>query len=131
VRPVEADPVPHGAAQELVDRDAERARLHVHERVLDGADGLLDDAARRGAAERLHQRHLRLEGARVLADEDGDQAADQLGQPWPAERLVVLAPADEPLVGRDLDEIEASPAGVGMEGLRRGDPHRASQYTAG
>ena len=54
MRPVEPDALAHRAAQQLVDRDAERLRLDVEERVLDRADRLLDHAAARLAAERVH-----------------------------------------------------------------------------
>ena len=63
VRPVEADPVADRPAQQLVDRDAEGPRLDVEQRVLDRADRLLDDAARRRPPQRLHQRDVRLVGA--------------------------------------------------------------------
>src|SRR6266704_1516559 len=76
VRPVEADAVAHGAAQHLVHGDAERARLDVEHRVLDGGDGLLDHAPGRLAPDGVHVRDVRLPGARVLADDGGRQPVD-------------------------------------------------------
>jgi hypothetical protein len=52
--------------------------------------------------------------ARVLADEDRREAVDERRETRATERLVVLAPADETVVRRDLDENEGAPAGVGV-----------------
>ena len=72
---------------------------------------------RRLAAQRVHQRHVRFPRARVLADEARPQLVDHPRQAGAAEVLVVLAPAGDPLVGRDLEEVEVAPARIGVQGL--------------
>jgi hypothetical protein len=125
MRPVEPDAVPYRAAEQLVDRHPKRLRLDVEERVLDRPDRLLDHAAARLAAERVEQRHHRLEGARVLADDRRCQMPDRGGDTLAAEGLVVLAPADQACVGRDLEEVEIAVAGIGVKAVERGDLHES------
>ena len=125
MRPVEPDALAHRAAQQLVDRDAERLGLDVEQRVLDRADRLLHHPAAGLAADRVEQRRHRLVGARVLADHDRRQMLDRGGDALAAEGFVVLAPADQPVVGGDLEEIEIAVAGVRMQALERSDLHRS------
>src|SRR5439155_4376583 len=125
VGPVEADAVAHRAAQHLVHGDAEGARLDVQHRVLDGGDGLLDHAARRLAPDGVHVRNVRLPGARVLADHRGRQAVDHGREAGPAERLVVLAPAHETRVRRELQKVEVARSGITVQRLDLGYLHWA------
>ena len=104
--PVEADALAHGAAQELVDGNPQSARLDVQQRVLDGGDGLLDHAARGLPPQRVHGGDVRLPRARVLADDRRGQPVDHRRETGAAERFVVLAPAHEPRIGGDLEEVE-------------------------
>ena len=115
VRPVEADALAHRAAEQRVDRHAQRLRFDVQERVLDRADRLLDHAAARLTADRVEQRDHRLVGSRVHADDRGREVLDRGRHALAAERLVVLAPADQPLIGADLEEIEAARSRVGVK----------------
>src|SRR5262249_16945709 len=126
VRPVDADAIADRTAEELVHRDAEGARLDVEQRVLDGPDGLLDEAAGGLAAQRVHQGDVGLPRPRVLPHEDRGALGDHPGHAGAAERLVVLAPAGDALVGADLEEIVVAPAHVGVQGVDPGDLHRAS-----
>jgi hypothetical protein len=115
--------VPHRAAEQLVDRDVQGLGLDVEQRVLDRADRLLDHAAARLAADCVEQRHHRLVGARVLADDRRRQMLDRGGHALAAEGFVVLAPADQGCVGRDLEEIEVAMAGIGVQAVERGNLH--------
>src|SRR5262249_60862604 len=82
------------------------------------------DPAGGRAAEGLHEGHVRRVGPRVLPDETGRQATDQRGDAAEAaERLVVLAPADEAVVRGELDEVKGPPATVGVQCLEGGDSH--------
>src|SRR6185295_19692344 len=100
--------------------------LGVEQRVLDGADGLLRHAAGGLAPQRVHQRHLRLERARVLPQERGRELLDHAGHAaGTAEVLVVLAPAHDARIRGELDEVEVSPAPVGVQRLDLGDLHAA------
>ena len=119
VRPVEADALAHRAAEQLVDGHAERLGLDVQKRVLDRADRLLDHAAARLAADRVEQRDHRLVGPRVHADDRGREVLDRGGHALAAERLVVLAPADQALIGADLEEVEAARPGIGVQAFER------------
>src|SRR5205823_13074908 len=55
---------------------------------------------------------------------------DDRGHARAPEGLVVLAPADEPVVGRDLEEVEGALTGVRVQGLEPGDFH-GGHYSAG
>ena len=123
MRPVQAHAIAHRSAEQLVDRHLQRASLQVEQPVLDGADGLLHDAARRLATNRLHQRHVRLERARVFADQIWREALDDGVQAGPAEGLVELAPADQAVVGSDLQIVEVAAARVGLHGFNALDLH--------
>ena len=124
VRPVHADAVAHGAAQHLVHGNAEGAGLHVEHRVLDGGDGLLDEAARSLAPDGVHQGDVRLPGARILADHGGGELVDDRGEARAAEGLVVLGPADQTAVGGQLEEIEIARPGIAVQRLQPGDFHQ-------
>src|SRR5204863_163414 len=123
VRPVDAHALAHGPAEQLVDRYAERARLDVEQRGLDGRDRLLHDAARGLAPHGVEQGDDGLPGPRVLADDQWDQAVDDGGDAEAAEGLVVLAPAHEAVVRDDLEEVEVAIAGVGVQVLDSFDLH--------
>jgi hypothetical protein len=125
VRPVEAEAGPDRPAQERVHRHPEGARVDVQERVLDRPDGLLDHAARGLPTKRVHEGDVGFPGPRILADQDGSQLGDDRGDAEAAEGLVVLAPADDALVGADLEEVEVSPTRVGVERFDLGDLHDA------
>ena len=124
MRPVEADAVAHGAAEHLVHGDAEGARLDVEHRVLDRRDGLLDHAAGRLAPDGVHVGDVRLPGAGVLADDGRRQALDHRREAGAAEGLVVLAPAHETGVGRELEKVEVARSRVGVERFELGDFHQ-------
>ena len=126
VRPVQANALADGATEEGVDRYAERAGLDVEQRVFDRPDGLLDHPAGGLPAHCVHQSHVGLPRPGVLADEQRREPRDRGGNADAAEGLVVLAPADKPLVGGDLQEVEGASAAVGMQRLHLRDLHRVS-----
>ena len=95
----------------------------IEQRVLDRGDGLLVQSAARLAGQDVQVlRHL-LEHARVAADQDRGQAADDIGQSDGAKAFVELRPADDAFVRRDLEEGKHAPAGVGLERLDPRDLH--------
>jgi len=51
----------------------------------------------------------------VLADHAGCEALDRRGDAGRSKALVVLAPADDAVLGHDLDEVVIPPAGVAGE----------------
>ena len=129
VRPVERDRLARRAAEELRDRDAERLPLEVEERVLDPADRLLDDRPRALAGAPVEIPVDRLDRARVAADDERREIRHDAGKPGGrAVRVGHLRPADQPVVGRRLDEEPRPPAGVAGERLDRGELHAAGGY---
>src|SRR5262249_33566218 len=67
--------------------------------------------------------------SRVAPDDERPQVLDDAGEPTRrAVRVRDLGPADEPVVGRGLQEDPGTPAGVAEEGLERGDLHVAGEY---
>ena len=126
MRPVERQAVAHLAAEQLVDRHAERLGLDVEQRILDRGHRLLVDAARRLAGDGVLHRHDALDRPRVLADQAGRHAADHGGEAGAAVAFVVFRPADDPVVGGDLQEREIAPAGVAMQVFDLGNLHGVS-----
>ena len=118
MRPVERQAIAHRPAEQGVDRNAQRLGLDVEQRVLDGGHRLLVHAARRLAGDGVLPRHDALDRPRVLADQVLRHAADHGGEAGAAVALVVFRPADQPVVGGDLEEREVAPAGVAMQDPR-------------
>src|SRR2546423_928824 len=67
--------------------------------------------------------------ARVLADDALLQPLDDGADPGRAEALVELAPADDAVRGRQLQEVVVPPPGIAMQGLDRADLHRLASRT--
>ena len=123
VRPVEADALADRAAEQLVDGHTEGPGLEIEQGVLDGTQRLLDDAARGLPAHRVEPGADRLVRPGIVADHLGGEPVDDRGDAEAAERLVVLAPADQPVVGRELEEVEVALTGIGVQMLDPGDLH--------
>ncbi len=126
MRPVEAQAIADRAAKQLVDGNAERLGLQVHQRVLDRGDRLLVDPAGRRAGHAVEERGVPLDRARVLPDQARRQAGDDLPQPLRAVGLHELRPADQAGIGADLEEREVAPAGIAAQRLDLGDAHDGS-----
>ena len=115
MRPVDPDAVAHLAAEQFVAGHAERLGLDVEQRVLDGAERQRHHAAggRPRCGKQFGVDPLMLKG--VLADHARRQPLDRRGNAGRAKALVVLAPADDAVLGHDLDEVVIPPAGVAGE----------------
>src|SRR2546428_7751280 len=120
-----SQPLALGPPEQLVHGNAERRGLRVEQHVLDGGDGLLDHAARRLPAHGVERGDDGLAGARILADHQRRQAVDGRADADAAEGLVVLAPADDAVIGGELEEVERALAGVGVQVLETRDLHPA------
>ena len=122
MRPVQRDPVAEEPAEQFVDRDAEPLRLDVPQREVDRGEDLLAfrDAGPAAVPDPLvHQ----LDPARVLADEpaahDLERGLERCGRV----PVVGLGPADDALIGGDLEEAELPQTAVADEGLDGRDSH--------
>src|SRR5262245_26333284 len=80
------------------------------------------EPARRRPRRRVERRVDAADRAGILADERRAEAVDDAGHA-PAAALVELGPADQPLVGGDLEEGIGVPARVGVEILELNDLH--------
>ena len=116
MRPVDADAVAHLAAEQLVAGHAQRLGLGVEQRVLDRAQRLRDHAAGGGPRRAIELGKdalvLRRRSGRPRAPDSRSIDGADAGR---AEPLVELAPADDAVVGRQLDEVVVPPAGVAGE----------------
>jgi hypothetical protein len=114
VRPVERDSRAVWAAEERIDRHAQRLRLEIQTSVLDGADRLMRHAAGRQPRDRMEHGAERADAQWVLADDARREAADDLRRTAGAEAVIELRPADEPFIGRQLQEGQSPPSAVGL-----------------
>src|SRR5215207_3653550 len=121
VRPVDPDTVADLAAQKLVARDAERLGLGVEKRVLDGAQSQGNDAAGGRPRDRIKLRVDPLVIAHRLTDDASRELLDRRADARRAKTFVVLAPADDAVLGGDLDEVVVAEARIGGERLDRPD----------
>ena len=127
MRPVERDALAERTAEQRIDRNAQRLRLDVEAGILDHRDGLRVQPAMGHARHRVQRRADASDLARVHADHDVGKLAQQRRQPAGAIAFVVFGPADEAVVGHDLQEREDAPARVGMQVLKARDPHHRLQ----
>ena len=130
MRPVERNAVAQLAAEQRVDRHAERLCLGIEQRILDRADRLRHDAAGGWARRGVKLRIDALVIADALADDLGGKARDCRTDSRRAEVFGKLAPADDAVVGGQLDEMIVAPAGVAGERLDGADFHGAPRRAA-
>jgi hypothetical protein len=124
MRPIDRQTVAQRAAEQFVDRDAERLRLDVDQRILDRRDRHLIDAARRLPRRRIEQSRDRFDRARVAADQKAlGETLNDAGQPLRAITLHVFRPPGDALVCGDLQKGIDPPAGVAMQVFDLGDFH--------
>ena len=124
MRPIHPDTVAQLAAEKRAARHAERLRLCVEQRILDGPEPLADDAAsgRPGQAIELDIDPLVIEDG--LPDDAAGEPLDDGADAGRTEALVELAPTDDPILGRQLQEVVIPPAGIAAKNLKARDPHR-------
>ena len=115
MRPVDANAIADLAAEQFVAGHPEQFCLGVEQRVFDRAERLRNDAAGGGAGRRKKLRidAFVLEG--VLSDHARRETLDRSADAGRAKAFVEFAPADDAVLGGDLDEVVVSPAGVAGE----------------
>ena len=117
---VDADLVPRGASEELVDRQARDLSEDIPQGDIDGAEGGAEKHAHVPAVPAVEPLPKILDVRGILADEVALQVFDALGD---RAHLVVadraLAQSRDPLVGADLHETAVAFHQVGVHG---GDP---------
>ena len=123
MRPVDRNAIADRPAEQGTDRYAIGLAGHVEQCVLDRRDRLLIDAAARLAGEHVQVLRDLFVAERVAADQHRREAADHIRQADRAEALVELGPANDAIVGGDLEEGEHAPAGIGLERFNVFDLH--------
>src|SRR6516225_2764853 len=127
MRPIELQPVAYGTAEHFVDRRAQRLGLDVDQSVLDRADCLLIDTARRLPGGCVEKRGDPLDRPRVLPNQKPvGELVDDAGQPLRAIALHVFRPADDPVVGGNLEKRVDPPAGIAVQVFDFCDLHRGA-----
>ena len=130
VRPVERNAVAQLAAEQRVARHAERLRLGVEQRVLDRGDRLRHHAAGGGTRRGIKLGIDALVVADRLPDDLGGELRDDRADAGRAEVLGELAPADDAVGRRELDEMVVAPAGIAGERFDAADFHRIPRSRA-
>ncbi len=123
MRPVDRDAIADRPAEQRRDRHAVGLAGHVQQRVLDRRDRLLVDAAARLPGDDVQVLGDLFVAAWIAADQHGGEAADHVGEADRAEALVEFGPADDAVVGGDLEEREHAPAGIGLQRFDAPDLH--------
>jgi hypothetical protein len=118
MRPIDPDTVADLAAEQFVAGHTETLRLGIEQRILDRAERLRHHAAGGGTRGREQLCVDALVPEDVLPDDAGGQALDRSADARRAEALVELAPSDDAVLGRQLDEVVVSPAGVAGENFK-------------
>src|SRR5262249_18808337 len=120
--PVDRHALAHRAAEQVMDRDAERLAPDVETGIEDCAGGVLVEAARDRAGERIERGLDAADRARVLADQELAHAVDRGGDAGAA-MLLELRPAGEARVGAHLEERVDFPAAIDVKLLEFDDLH--------
>ena len=120
-------PLAAGAAQELVDRHAERLAEDVPEGDVDRRDGGADDLAALEVGAAVQRLPEVLDPARVLADQEAREVLEHPLHRQLAAGDAALADAADPLVGLDLDDELVADADLDRIALDRGDLHALSR----
>ena len=112
MRPVDGQSVSNRAAQQFINRDAQRLGLDIQAGIDHRSHGMrLQTAGGRTGLRVKHgvdTRHI----ARILADQTFPKTVDQPGEPLATARLVELRPADDALVGGDFQKREVFPTPI-------------------
>jgi hypothetical protein len=117
MRPVERQARAIGPAKQAVNRNAERLALDVEQRVGERRDGVLVDATAGLDGPRAQERRDLVHRECVHAEEQITQRGDDASDAGSAGVLAVFRPADDPGVGRDLEEAGAAKSGVAVNML--------------
>ena len=122
---VHADLVTAAAAQQLIHRRAELLALDIPKRLLDTADAGGQDGAAAIESRAVHGLPEVFNAHGVRADEHRAQFVDRHLDRASTAFQHGFAPADDALVGRDLQE---HPSGLDMEGFQVCDLHKAFPF---
>ncbi len=123
VGPVERNALAHRSAEQPVDRQSRRLAGDVQAAMLDGGDGLVHEAAGGHAGLGPEVGADPRPCLRIPADHPLGQLADDAAEAGVPARLVELRPADQALVGGQLQERDRPPAAIRVQVLKAGDAH--------
>jgi hypothetical protein len=126
MRPIDPDTVANFAAEQCVAGDLQRLGLGVEQCVLDGTQPLADDTAGGWPSEAIEFGINPLVVEDRLSDDPPCEPLDDGADPRRTKAFVELAPADDARIGRQLDEMVISPAGIAAQNFQPLDLHRRS-----
>ena len=126
MRPVNADAVAYFAAEQRVAGDPERLGLGVEERVLDRPQSFTDDAPGGRPRQAIEFGIDALVLGYGLSNDTIGKPLDNGADPGRAKPLIKFAPAGDTLIGRQLEKMVISPAGVTAKNFQPLDLHPPS-----
>src|SRR5215207_1012946 len=124
VRPIDGNDIPLLPAKQVVDGHAQGLGFGVQQRVLDGTERLGAQSIRGGSR---GSRKGGIEALMVvyrLADQSVSVPLNDGREPGGAEGLVEFAPADDPVIGDELEKVIVTPSGIAGQRFDPLDSHR-------
>src|SRR5918995_2025937 len=124
MRPIDGNEVPLLTAKQVVDGHAQGLGFGVQQRVFDGAERLGAQSVRSGSR---GSRKGGIEALMVvyrLADQSVSIPLDDGREPGRPEGLVEFAPADDPVIGDELEKVIVTPSGIAGQRFDPLDFHR-------
>src|SRR5215203_2845219 len=124
MRPIDGNDVPLLPAKQVVDGHAQCLGFGVQQRIFDGTERLGAQSVRSGS------RGSRKDGIEALmvvyrlADQSVSIPLDDGREPGGPEGLVEFAPADDPVVGDELEKVIVTPSGIAGQRFYPLDSHR-------
>ena len=131
MRPIDPHTVAHLTAEQQVTRHPECLCLCVEQRVFDRTEPLADHTpgGRPGEAVELGMDPLLIED--LLPNDPLSQPLDDRADPGGTEAFIELAPADDAVVGGQLQEMIIPPTGVAAKDFKARHLHRRSPVARG
>jgi hypothetical protein len=124
VRPVDGNDVPLLTAKQVVDGHAQGLGFGVQQRVFDGTERLGAQSVRSGSRGGRKSGVEALMVVYLLADQTVSIPLDDGREPGRPEGLVEFAPADDAVIGDELEKMIVTPSGIAGQRFDPLDYHR-------
>src|SRR5215207_9723449 len=124
VRPIDGNDIPLLPAKQVVDGHAQGLGFGVHQRVLDSTERLGAQSIRGGSRGSRKGGIEALMVVYCLADQSVSVPLDDGREPGGPEGLVEFAPADDPVIGDELEKVIVTPSGIAGQRFDPLDSHR-------